>query len=158
MYNFIIIDAGSFLDENTVTLMDMSDRVLLVANPDLASLHDVSRFSQISHTLGYPPGKLLVVLNRVGMLGGVSSKDIALALRQPPFAEIPEDGTKAIRSLNRGVPLYFKYPRNSVSRSIRNLARTLADIGMEEQGTSRSKSSTSFPEILKRFRASEVTS
>ncbi len=141
MYDFIVIDAGSYLNENTVTLMDMSDRVLLVANPDLASLHDVSRFIQVSRTLGYPPGKVLVVLNRSGMLGGVRIKDIEAALHQLPFAEIPEDGTKAIRSLNRGVPMYFKYPRNPMSRSIRHLAKTLADIGMEEQDKSKKRAS-----------------
>jgi pilus assembly protein CpaE len=152
MYDFIVIDAGSYLNENTVTLMDMSDRVLLVANPDLASLHDVSRFIQVSRTLGYPPGKVLVVLNRTGMLGGVRTKDIEAALHQSPFAEIPEDGTKAIRSLNRGVPMYFKYPRNPVSRSIRQLAKTLADIGMEEQDKSKKRSSVSvLPKLRDRF-------
>jgi pilus assembly protein CpaE len=149
MYDFIVIDAGNYLNENTVTLMDMSDRVLLVANPDLASLHDVSRFIQVSRTLGYPPGKVLVVLNRSGMLGGVRIKDIESALHQAPFAEIPEDGTKVIRSLNRGVPMYFKYPRNPMSRSIRQLAKTLADIGMEEQDKSKKRSS---PSVLPKLR------
>jgi pilus assembly protein CpaE len=152
LYDFIVIDAGSYLNENTVTLMDMSDRVLLVANPDLASLHDVSRFIQVSRTLGYPPGKVLVVLNRSGMLGGVKTKDIEAALHQSPFAEIPEDGTKAIRSLNRGVPMYFKYPRNPVSRSIRQLAKTLADIGMEEQDQSKKRAPESIlPKLRERF-------
>lgn len=152
MYDFIVIDAGSYLNDNTVTLMDMSDRVLLVANPDLASLHDVSRFIQVSRTLGYPPGKVLVVLNRTGMLGGVRTKDIEAALHQTPFAEIPEDGTKAIRSLNRGVPMYFKYPRNPVSRSIRQLAKTLADIGMEEQDKTKKRASVSvLPKLRDRF-------
>jgi pilus assembly protein CpaE len=149
LYDFIVIDAGSYLNENTVTLMDMSDRVLLVANPDLASLHDVSRFIQVSRTLGYPPGKVLVILNRSGMLGGVKTKDIEAALHQSPFAEIPEDGTKAIRSLNRGVPMYFKYPRNPVSRSIRHLAKTLADIGVEEKDKSRKSAA---PSILPKLR------
>jgi pilus assembly protein CpaE len=152
LYDFIVIDSGSYLNENTVTLMDMSDRVLLVANPDLASLHDVSRFIQVSRTLGYPPGKVLVVLNRSGMLGGVKTKDIEAALHQSPFAEIPEDGTKAIRSLNRGVPMYFKYPRNPVSRSIRQLAKTLADIGMEEQDKSKKRAPDSIlPKLRERF-------
>jgi pilus assembly protein CpaE len=157
LYDFVVIDSGSFLNENTVTLMDMSDRVLLVANPDLASLHDVSRFIQISRTLGYPPGKVLVVLNRSGMLGGVKTKDIEAALHQPPFAEIPEDGTKAIRSLNRGVPLYYKYPRNPVSRSIRHLAKTLADIGMEEQNKSKRGSTAILPKIREQISPSQAS-
>lgn len=158
LYDFVVIDAGSFLNENTVTLMDMSDRVLLIANPDLASLHDVSRFIQVSRTLGYPPGKVLVILNRAGMLGGVKTKDIESALHQPPFVEIPEDGTKAIRSLNRGVPMYFKYPRNPVSRSIRHLAKTLADIGVEEQSkTKRGSSPSVLPKLRERISPSQAS-
>ena len=60
--------------------MDASDRVLLVTNPDLASLHDTSRFVQISRTLAYPAGKLLVVLNRDNLMGGVRLRDIQAAL------------------------------------------------------------------------------
>jgi pilus assembly protein CpaE len=158
LYDFIVIDSGSFLNENTVTLMDLSDRILLVANPDLASLHDVSRFIQISRTLGYPPGKVLVVLNRAGMLGGVKTKDIEAALHQPPFVTIPEDGTKAIRSLNRGVPMYFKYPRNPVSRSIRHLAKALADFGVEEQDKSKRRSPhTILPKYRERFSPSQAS-
>jgi pilus assembly protein CpaE len=158
LYDFIVIDSGSFLNENTVTLMDISDRILLVANPDLASLHDVSRFTQVSRTLGYPPGKVLVLLNRSGMLGGVKTKDIEAALHQPPFAEIPEDGTKAIRSLNRGVPLYYRYPRNPVSRSIRQLAKTLADYGLEEQEkTKRRVAPSILPKLKKRVPASQAS-
>lgn len=158
LYDFIVIDTGSYLNENTVTLMDLSDRVLLVANPDLASLHDVSRFIQVSRTLGYPPGKVLVVLNRAGMLGGVKTKDIETALHQPPFVEIPEDGSKAIRSLNRGVPMYFKYPRNPISRSIRHLAKTLADIGVEEQDKSKRRTSASvLPKLRERFSPAQVS-
>jgi MinD-like ATPase involved in chromosome partitioning or flagellar assembly len=86
------------------------------------------------------------------MLGGVKTKDIESALHQSPFAEIPEDGTKAIRSLNRGVPMYFKYPRNPMSRSIRQLAKTLADIGMEEQDKSKKRASASvLPKLRDRF-------
>jgi len=158
MYDFIVIDTGSFLSENVVTLMDLSDRILLMANPDLASLHDVSRFIQISRTLGYPPGKVLVVLNRAGMLGGVKTKDIEAALHQPPFVTIPEDGTKAIRSLNRGVPMYFKYPRNPVSRSIRHLAKALASIGMEEQDKSKRRSPTAIlPKQRERLSPSQAS-
>ncbi|NIM95920.1 MAG: response regulator [Anaerolineales bacterium] len=150
MYDFVIVDAGSFLNENTVTLMDLSDRILLVATPDLAALHDVSRFVQISRTLAYPSGKLLIILNRAGMLGGVKTKDISVALRHKPFAQIPDDEGKVIRSLNQGVPLIFKHPRHPVSRSIKNLANMLASIGMEEQAQRKPGTSSVVPKLRAR--------
>jgi pilus assembly protein CpaE len=141
-YDFIVIDAGSSLNENTVTLMDLSDKIILVTTPDLAALQDTSRFIQVSRTLAYPPGKVLVVLNRAGMPGGVRSKDIESALNHELFAEIPEEGSKVLRSLNRGIPLMFRYPRNPVSRAIKDLATSLAEIGLDQREKSFAKAAS----------------
>jgi pilus assembly protein CpaE len=124
-YSFVVIDAGSALTENTVTMMDASDRILLVTTPDLVALHDASRFIQISRTLSYPPEKLMIVLNRANLDGGVKTKDIETALRHEVFAQIPDDGANVIRSLNRGIPLVVQYPRSPATKSIQRLAGTL---------------------------------
>ncbi len=129
LYEFLVIDAGSYLNDNTVTLLDSADRVLLVTTPDLAALHDTSRFVQLSRTLDFPPGKLCVILNRASLEGGVRTKDIEKALHQDLFAQIPDDGPSALRSVNRGIPLLMKYPRSPASRAIRKLATTLAEVG-----------------------------
>lgn len=129
-YDLIVVDAGSVLNENTVTFLDASDRLLLVTTPDLASLHDTSLFvQQISRSLlAYPAEKLLVVLNRAGIPGGVRISDVETALHHPVFAQIPDDGEKPLLSLNRGIPLVIRYPRSPSSRAIRELAKALAQI------------------------------
>jgi len=140
-YGYVIIDAGSALTENTVTMMDAADRILLVTTPDLVSLHDTSRFIQISHTLSYPPEKMLIVLNRANLDGGVKPRDIETALRHEVFVQIPDDGPNVIRSLNRGIPLVMQYPRSPATQSIQKLAGTLVDMGSaEKSGAAVSKS------------------
>lgn len=128
LYDYVIVDVGSSLTENAVTFLDTVDRILLVTNPDLGSLHDSSLFMQISRSLGYPSDKLLMVLNRVGLSGGVRTDDIEGALHQPVFAQIPEEKMKPLLSLNRGIPLLVRYPRSKASRMIRRLAKALADV------------------------------
>jgi len=149
MYDFIVIDAGSHLDENTVTLMDLSDRILLLTTPDLASLHDISRFIQISRTLSYPPGKMLTILNRSGMAGGVKTKEIEAALHHEVFAYIPDDDPKVVRSLNRGVPHIYKYPRSPVSRSIRQIATNVVELSVEGIGERSKRSSSLIPKLAR---------
>lgn len=129
-YDLVIVDAGSFLSENSVTFLDAADRLLLVTTPDLASLHDTGRFiQQISRSLlAYPAEKLLVVLNRAGIPGGVRTGDVEPALHHPIFAQIPDDGEKPMLSLNRGIPLAIRYPRSPASRAIRDLAKSLAQL------------------------------
>jgi pilus assembly protein CpaE len=125
MYDYIVIDTGSELTENAVTLMDTADRILLVTTPELASLHDTKRFIEISHSLEYQPGKILVTLNRDGMPGGIKSKDVATSLNQELFAEIPDDSARVLRSLNRGIPILLRYPRSPTSKAIHKLVDKL---------------------------------
>ena len=51
VFPYIIIDGGNNLNENTVTYMDSSDKILLVLNSDLASLRDVRQFMEITENL-----------------------------------------------------------------------------------------------------------
>jgi pilus assembly protein CpaE len=139
MYDIIVIDAGSFLSENTVTLMDASDRVLLVTTPDLASLHDTSRFIQLTGTLGFPAEKVLTVLNRAGMQGGVKNREIESALHQSLYARVSDGNAKVMRSLNRGVPLLFSSPSNKLSKEIRALALQLSTMRPGAEARSKMK-------------------
>jgi pilus assembly protein CpaE len=127
-YDIVVVDAGSSLNENTVTLMDAADCILMVATPEMAALHDVSRFIQVTRSLAYPPEKLMIVLNRAGVTGGIKPRDIEKAMRHPVFAEIPDDEVNALRSLNRGVPMYVRYSGSQASKGIKNLARHLLDL------------------------------
>ena len=132
IYDYIVVDGGNSLTENTVTLMDATDRILLLTTPDLASLHDVSRFIQISRSLAYPPNKILVTLNREGLKGGVKAGDIEAALQSKLYARIPDDGANALRSINRGVPIAFRYARSPVSRALKQLATNLLQMKMAD--------------------------
>lgn len=127
-FDIIVIDADSHLDDNTVTLMDAADRVLLVSTPDLAALHDTSRFIQLSRSLGFPPNKLLTVLNRAGIKGGIKTREIESALHQSFFAMISDGDARVIRSLNRGVPLLYGASRSGISKDLRALAAQLTDM------------------------------
>jgi len=133
LYDFVVIDAGSMLSEVVVTLMDAADRVMLVTNPDLASLQDASRFLQLTRSsLSYSTEKILTVLNRVGIPGGVRQKDIETVLHQQLYAQIPEDEGKVLRSINRGIPLNMRYPRSASASAIRQMAKGLAQITIAE--------------------------
>jgi pilus assembly protein CpaE len=131
-YGYVIIDAGSTLNENTVTMMDAADKIFLVTTPDLVALHDASRFIQISRTLSYPAEKTVIVLNRANLEGGVKTRDIETALRHEVFAQIPDDGANVVRSLNRGIPLVMQYPRSPATQSIQRLAANVAQMGSPE--------------------------
>ncbi len=145
-YDLVVIDAGSSLNDNSVTLMDSADKILLVTNPDLAALHDVSRFVQVSRSLGYSPEKFLFILNREGMTGGIRTNDINAALNQQPFARIPDDTGNATRSVNRGIPLLLRYPRSPASRAIKDLSKRLVKMQTADLGDTFADSAVENPQ------------
>ncbi len=132
LYDYVVIDVGSYLNDNSVTLMDASDRVIVVGTPDLAALRDVSRFMQTSRTLGYAPDKLLIVLNRAGIMGGVEPKEIETVLRHPLDVHIPDDGPNSLRSLNRGIPILMRDSRNPISKAVRKLADMMLNAKVQD--------------------------
>ena len=123
-FDTIIVDIGTTLNDNTVTIMDMADRILVVTTPDLASLHDTTRFTQITKSLAYPQEKLQFILNRTDMEGAVRTKDVLPVVNKGYFS-IPEGGPNVIRSINRGIPLILRYPRNPTSRALKKLAQQI---------------------------------
>ncbi len=132
LFDYVVIDVGSQLSDNSVTLMDSSDKILLVITPDLAAIRDATRFLQLSRTLGYNQDKLMVILNRAGIIGGVESKEIETVMRHSLDAQIPEDGPNSLRSLNRGIPIIMRDSRNPISKAIRKLSDTILSLQVME--------------------------
>lgn len=133
-YDYTVVDGGGPLNEISVTLMDATDRILLVTTPDLAALHDTSRFLQLSRSLAYPPDKILMILNKAGVEGGVKLKDIESVLHHQVYHQIADDESSVLRSINRGIPFLVYYPRSNASKSIQQLSRKLVAISLREMG------------------------
>lgn len=124
----IIIDGGNYLDENTVTYMDSSDKILLVLNPDLASMRDARQFLEIASTLSYPKEKMLFILNMVGRKADVKSDEIESILKMKVFGKIPADENMALSCLNEGVPIVMKKARHPISRAYADITKDLLKI------------------------------
>ncbi len=128
IYPNIIIDAGSHLTENTVTYLDLSDKIILVVNPDLASLRDVRLFEEVTRSLSYPDDKTLLVLNLTGRKADVKREEIEKILKMKIFGKIPADENVALGCLNEGVPIVLKYPRHQISAAFSTIAKSLVKL------------------------------
>lgn len=121
----IIIDAGNHLDENTVTYLDASDKILFVLNPDLASMRDAKQFIEVSANLSYPKEKILFVLNLIGRKEEIKREEIENILKMKIFGKIPIDEDIALSSVNDGVPIIVKKNRHPISKAIFDLVDEL---------------------------------
>jgi len=156
-YDYIVIDAGSYLNENAVTFLDAADRIMVITTPEMAALHDASRFLQISQSLAYEPEKVLIILNRADMQAGLKPKDVESSLRTQLFLQIPDDVNSALRSLNRGVPMNFRYPRSKASRAIEKAAKEINRSVSQAQEFHGSKNLTSLPTKREKQQTARIT-
>ena len=135
IYPIIVIDAGNFLNDNTVTLMDASRRVLLVIHPDIASLRDASRFLDLClTTLSFPRDRILLIVNQHDQREGLGLADIEKTLQTKVFATLPWDPSAALQSINRGVPLSMLNQKSELRQAFREMAKSVAAIaGLREE-------------------------
>jgi pilus assembly protein CpaE len=124
-FSVIIIDGGNYLNENTVTYMDASERVILILNPNLASIRDTRQFLEVARSLSYPAEKIMLVLNNTGHKTDIHKDEVEKILKAKVVCEVPSDENFAINSINEGVPMIIKNPRHPVSKAIQALAGTV---------------------------------
>jgi len=150
VFQNIIIDGGNNLNENTVTYMDSSDKILLVLNPDLASLRDVRQFMEISKTLSYSPEKTLLLLNLIGRKADVKREEIENILNMKIFGRIPADENMALSCLNEGVPVVLKNPRHPIAKAYEEIARGLVKVIQDMNADYLAKMKSESTEMLKK--------
>lgn len=125
LFPIIVIDGGNTLNENTVTYMDSSDRVLLVLSSDIASMRDARQFMEVAASLTYPKEKILLLLNLIGKKAAVKKEEIERILKMQIFGRIPSDENAILSSLNEGVPLQISKPRHPIGRAINDISKDL---------------------------------
>jgi len=125
-YPNIIVDGGHTLDENAVTFMDASDKILLVVNPDMASMRDVSQFMELSSSLSYPKEKMVLILNLIKRKTDVKIEEVEEVLKMKIFGKIPADEKLAVECINEGVPIIIKKSHHRISKAYKRIAEDLA--------------------------------
>ena len=125
VFPYIVIDGGNFLNDVAVTYMDASNKIILVVNPDIASLRDVSQFLEVCRTLSYPREKVQIVVNQYDKRDGLSITDIEKTLQTEVLGTIPLDRKTALQSINRGIPVTLQRQKTPLRKAYQTLAQDL---------------------------------
>ncbi len=129
--DYVIVDTWAVLDENTLTVLDLADRVLLVLTPEITALRGAKVFLERASALGLARERVVPILNRYPQRGGLQRRDIENAMGVAAQLTIPDDVKLVTYSVNRGVPLVESHERSSVARQMGALARGLAKMARQ---------------------------
>jgi pilus assembly protein CpaE len=103
-FNYVIVDTAAVVHDVELTLFDASDRVVLIATPDIPSLANIKKFFDLAEKLDYPKDRVVLVLNRVDRRGGISAANVEETLKHVVAGQILLDDKTVLASINSGVP------------------------------------------------------
>lgn len=124
LHQYTIIDMPSFIDENSLTALELSDLILLIVTLDLPTIKNVKKGLDILEPLSLL-SKTRLILNRSSGIAGIEPRDVEKVLDMKIQAEIPSDGKLVISSLNQGIPFVKLNPKATISKSIVNLIKVI---------------------------------
>lgn len=126
-YDFILVDVGKSFSDILLSVLDMSNLILLVATPDVLAVYQVKWGIEVLQSQHFPLKMLKLVLNRSESHGGVAWQEVKAALGLDILARIPSDGKTVGVALNRGVPCVMDSPRAKVSTGFTDMVAQLED-------------------------------
>jgi pilus assembly protein CpaE len=125
LYDFVVIDAGSALAPCAGAAMQLSDVVLLVANPDVPCLRNLQHLIDSVRLAGVPPERLKIVLNRASEYGVLSTAQIERVLGLRIDFCVNSDYRTVASAVNSGVPVSALRP-SELHGQLDAIARSLA--------------------------------
>jgi pilus assembly protein CpaE len=104
-YDHVIIDAGCTLMPPATTAMQLSEAILLVANPDVPCLRNLPRIIDAVKSAGVPAERMKMVLNRASEFGVLSTAQIEHVLGFSITHSVSSDYRTVASAVNSGVPV-----------------------------------------------------
>jgi pilus assembly protein CpaE len=125
LFDFVVVDSGRHIDENTVAAWERSDEVLYVLDQSLAAAHSVPRFTELFQRLEIRGAEPRVVLNKFDPQSEIDEEQIVRTSGVSIYAKIPRDDRVLSKVEMQAQDLWRIAPRSSLANAVENLARRL---------------------------------
>jgi pilus assembly protein CpaE len=124
---YVVVDTPAVLNELVVSLIEHSDRAVIVSGTDLPNIKNIKLGLQTLRMLSVDPAKLLLVLNGAGGKSRLDVSEVERTLQMKAACLLPHDVTVP-QSINKGVPVVIDAPRSGPARAIEQLAERITGV------------------------------
>lgn len=121
-YESIVLDLPNTFDPVTIAALDMADDIVLVMTLDIPGIRSTKRGLKVFERLGYPRGKVHVVVNRWSKNIEVELHKVEAHLNEQLIGFVPNDYRKVMESINLGRPLVQTDPASKLTLEIKRIA------------------------------------
>jgi pilus assembly protein CpaE len=133
MFHYTVVDVSSRLDSATRLVSNLSEKILLVAHADVATLWSAGRVALYLGESG-SRDRFALVLNRYRKVAGFDEAQTEAAIGAPVLWRIPNQYFAVSTAIDRGMPL-VQQGNTEFSRSISGLAEHLTKDDLEVKRT-----------------------
>lgn len=125
VYNVVIVDTPSAVNDVVLAFFDHSDQVIQLLSYEAAALYQSRAMAATLDAIGFPSDKVRYLVNRADSLGGFSPEAITQYLGRQPDFRVVSDGRLVVEANNLGRPFVLTTPDAPISRDIVAIAGVL---------------------------------
>lgn len=125
-FDFVVVDCGSYIDENAVAAWERSDHLFYVLDQSIGSARGCTRFIELFGRLGLQGVEPSLVLNRFMPKHPISEEHLGNTLGRTFFARLPADERLMERAQARGQDLWQVGAGSPLVRAFEEMARRVA--------------------------------
>jgi pilus assembly protein CpaE len=132
MYEVVVIDAGSTLDERTFAIFEQADDIVFPLYPEIASLKSLHALLDTLSEAGTVAAKTTFVVNHIFAREMLRLRDIENTLAARVSLELPYEPMVYLKAVNEGIPVVRGAPRSAPAERLTRLALQLVgDVPLE---------------------------
>ncbi|MDH5373528.1 MAG: AAA family ATPase [Acidimicrobiia bacterium] len=136
MFDYVVVDTASLLDELLLSLLERADDVLFVVDMDLPSVKNAKLALETLRLLKFPSAKIQIVLNRSNAKARLDDKEIEKSLKMKISATVPSDGLVPA-SVNEGRPVVESAPKSKVAKGFESVYKMIVSETSESSRASK---------------------
>jgi pilus assembly protein CpaE len=148
-HSFVIVDAGTTVDERSLALLQMADRAVIAVTPEIPALRTLHGLLEVLADSGTMSDRTLFVLNQAFPKPMLSAEQIEENLGVKFALQVPYHPRLFSRAVNEGEPLVAAAGRSKQAQQLRHLTSLLLDEGETRETTGRRR----FGGLMKRRQA-----
>jgi len=102
MFEYIVVDTSSVLDDVVLAALDASDLVVSLVGQDIPSIKDARLFLDWLRAQEVPSERIFLVMNRYDKRIGITPERVGNSFRHPVALAIPDDFRHVLPAINKG--------------------------------------------------------
>ncbi len=122
-YDFVVVDSWSYLDDIVLSLMDVTDRILVVMTPEIPAIKGTKQFLEVAEALQFSLEHVDLILNKVLPREGIRADQIERSMKHKILAQLDFEPRIVRQSINQGLPLIMSEPNHPLAEGILALAQ-----------------------------------